>query len=107
MYIGAKRTSNPPHIFAVADIAYQSMVSYNADQVRSLFTRYSFVSLINIVSLTLITVTSCAQCVVISGESGAGKTEGAHLLVQQLTVLGKVSHKHFINMLFRLVIIVA
>lgn len=34
MYIGAKRTANPPHIFAVADIAYQSMVSYNADQVH-------------------------------------------------------------------------
>ncbi|MGH0183731.1 UNVERIFIED_CONTAM: hypothetical protein FKN15_013250 [Acipenser sinensis] len=32
MYIGAKRTANPPHIFAVADIAYQSLVSYNADQ---------------------------------------------------------------------------
>ncbi|XP_039609847.1 myosin-IIIa isoform X1 [Polypterus senegalus] len=64
MYIGAKRTANPPHIFAVADIAYQSMVSYNAD-----------------------------QCVVISGESGAGKTEGAHLLVQQLTVLGKANNQ--------------
>lgn len=63
LYIGAKRTANPPHIFAVADVAYQSMVSYNAD-----------------------------QCVVISGESGAGKTESAHLLVQQLTLLGKVSH---------------
>lgn len=33
------------------------------------------------------------QCVVISGESGAGKTENAHLLVQQLTVLGKVSQR--------------
>ncbi|XP_075936983.1 myosin-IIIa [Anarhichas minor] len=64
MYIGAKRTANPPHIFAVADIAYQSMVSYNTD-----------------------------QCVVISGESGAGKTEGAHLLVQQLTVLGKANNE--------------
>ncbi|KAM3860363.1 myosin-IIIa [Diretmus argenteus] len=60
MYLGNKRTANPPHIFAVADIAYQSMVSYNAD-----------------------------QCIVISGESGAGKTESAHLLVQQVTVLGK------------------
>uniref|UniRef100_A0A3P8SPF2 non-specific serine/threonine protein kinase n=1 Tax=Amphiprion percula TaxID=161767 RepID=A0A3P8SPF2_AMPPE len=64
IYIGAKRTANPPHIFAVADIAYQSMVSYNAD-----------------------------QCVVISGESGAGKTESAHLLVQQLTVLGKANNR--------------
>ncbi|KAM9332958.1 myosin-IIIa [Pholidichthys leucotaenia] len=64
MYIGAKRTANPPHIYAVADIAYQSMVSYNAD-----------------------------QCVVISGESGAGKTESAHLLVQQLTVLGKANNR--------------
>ncbi|XP_044196292.1 myosin-IIIa isoform X1 [Thunnus albacares] len=64
MYIGAKRTANPPHIFAVADVAYQSMVSYNAD-----------------------------QCIVISGESGAGKTEGAHLLVQQLTVLGKANNR--------------
>ncbi|XP_059380323.1 myosin-IIIa isoform X1 [Carassius carassius] len=64
VYIGAKRTSNPPHIYAVADIAYQSMVSYNAD-----------------------------QCIVISGESGAGKTESAHLLVQQLTVLGKANNQ--------------
>ncbi|XP_056868851.1 myosin-IIIa isoform X4 [Takifugu flavidus] len=64
LYIGAKRTANPPHIFAVADVAYQSMVSYNAD-----------------------------QCVVISGESGAGKTESAHLLVQQLTLLGKANNR--------------
>ncbi|XP_043081650.1 myosin-IIIa isoform X2 [Puntigrus tetrazona] len=64
VYVGAKRTSNPPHIYAVADIAYQSMVSYNAD-----------------------------QCIVISGESGAGKTESAHLLVQQLTVLGKANNR--------------
>ncbi|KAL2085688.1 hypothetical protein ACEWY4_019008 [Coilia grayii] len=64
MYIGAKRTANPPHIFAVADLAYQSMVSYNSD-----------------------------QCIVISGESGSGKTESAHLLVQQLTVLGKANNR--------------
>ncbi|XP_040208473.1 myosin-IIIa isoform X2 [Rana temporaria] len=63
-YIGGKRTANPPHIYAVADIAYQSMVTYKSD-----------------------------QCIVISGESGAGKTEGAHLLVQQLTVLGKANNR--------------
>ncbi|XP_063094100.1 myosin-IIIa isoform X4 [Cavia porcellus] len=64
LYIGAKRTANPPHIFAMADLGYQSMVTYNSD-----------------------------QCIVISGESGAGKTESAHLLVQQLTVLGKASNR--------------
>ncbi|XP_074842384.1 myosin-IIIa [Carettochelys insculpta] len=64
LYIGAKRTANPPHIFAVADIAYQCMVTYNSD-----------------------------QCIVISGESGAGKTQSAHLLVQQLTVLGKANNR--------------
>uniref|UniRef100_A0A3Q2I1D4 Myosin IIIA n=1 Tax=Equus caballus TaxID=9796 RepID=A0A3Q2I1D4_HORSE len=64
LYIGAERTANPPHIFAMADIGYQSMVTYNSD-----------------------------QCIVISGESGAGKTESAHLLVQQLTVLGKANNR--------------
>ncbi|XP_011369328.1 myosin-IIIa [Pteropus vampyrus] len=63
LYIGAKRTASPPHIFAMADLGYQSMVTYSSD-----------------------------QCIVISGESGAGKTESAHLLVQQLTVLGKAGN---------------
>ncbi|KAI5106603.1 myosin-IIIa isoform 2 [Silurus meridionalis] len=35
MYIGAKRPVNPPHIFAIADVAYQSMVSSNADQANN------------------------------------------------------------------------
>ncbi|KFQ52504.1 Myosin-IIIa, partial [Nestor notabilis] len=64
LYIGAKRTANPPHIFAVADIGYQSMVTYNSD-----------------------------QCIVISGESGAGKTQSAHLLVLPPTVLGKANNR--------------
>uniref|UniRef100_A0A2K5TY83 non-specific serine/threonine protein kinase n=1 Tax=Macaca fascicularis TaxID=9541 RepID=A0A2K5TY83_MACFA len=55
LYHGVKRASNPPHIFASADAAYQCMVTLSKD-----------------------------QCIVISGESGSGKTESAHLIVQQL-----------------------
>uniref|UniRef100_A0A670YNE7 non-specific serine/threonine protein kinase n=1 Tax=Pseudonaja textilis TaxID=8673 RepID=A0A670YNE7_PSETE len=64
LYMRAKQTCNPPHIFAMADTAYQSMVTYGSD-----------------------------QCIVISGESGAGKTQSSHLLVQQLTILGKANNK--------------
>ncbi|ETE69635.1 Myosin-IIIb, partial [Ophiophagus hannah] len=61
LYHGVKRSSNPPHIFATADAAYQGMITFNKD-----------------------------QCIIISGESGAGKTESAHLIVQHLTFLGKI-----------------
>ncbi|XP_067154727.1 myosin-IIIb [Apteryx mantelli] len=64
LYHGVKRSSNPPHIFASADAAYQSMVTSSKD-----------------------------QCIIISGESGAGKTESAHLIVQHLTFLGKANNR--------------
>ncbi|CAG2195488.1 DFNB30 [Mytilus edulis] len=59
-YMNAAKDDHPPHIFAVADQSYQMMM-HNRKH----------------------------QCIVISGESGAGKTESANLLVQQLTQLGK------------------
>uniref|UniRef100_A0A3Q2XUB6 non-specific serine/threonine protein kinase n=1 Tax=Hippocampus comes TaxID=109280 RepID=A0A3Q2XUB6_HIPCM len=64
LYHGVKRADNPPHIFATADAAYQSMVTFCKD-----------------------------QCIIISGESGAGKTESAHLIVQHLTFLGKANNR--------------
>ncbi|XP_032736175.1 myosin-IIIb [Lontra canadensis] len=64
LYHGVKRASNPPHIFATADAAYQCMVTFSKD-----------------------------QCIVISGESGSGKTESAHLIVQHLTFLGKANNQ--------------
>ncbi|KAJ3592660.1 hypothetical protein NHX12_007787 [Muraenolepis orangiensis] len=64
LYHGVKRADNPPHIFAAADAAYQGMVTFCKD-----------------------------QCIIISGESGAGKTESAHLIVQHLTFLGKANNR--------------
>ncbi|KAK3569292.1 hypothetical protein QTP86_026559, partial [Hemibagrus guttatus] len=64
LYHGVKRSDNPPHIFATADAAYQGMVTFCKD-----------------------------QCIIISGESGAGKTESAHLIVQHLTFLGKANNR--------------
>jgi ABC-type dipeptide/oligopeptide/nickel transport system ATPase component len=39
------------------------------------------------------------QCIVISGESGSGKTESANFIVQQLTALGRVSKRQLISQL--------
>ncbi|XP_031508314.1 myosin-IIIa isoform X2 [Papio anubis] len=35
LYIGSKRTASPPHIFAMADLGYQSMITYNSDQANN------------------------------------------------------------------------
>ncbi|XP_067399612.1 myosin-IIIb-like isoform X3 [Emydura macquarii macquarii] len=54
----------PPHIFAIADRAYQAMLGRLATGPQN-------------------------QCIVISGESGAGKTESAKLLLQHIMHLCK------------------
>lgn len=59
-YANCARSENPPHIFAVADAAHQALVHQKQN-----------------------------QAIVISGESGSGKTESANLLLKQLVFLGK------------------
>ncbi|KAK3082812.1 hypothetical protein FSP39_006063 [Pinctada imbricata] len=63
-YMNAAKGDNSPHIYAVADQSFQMMMHNQKN-----------------------------QCIVISGESGAGKTESANLLVQQLTQLGKAPNR--------------
>uniref|UniRef100_A0A8C2K773 Uncharacterized protein n=1 Tax=Cyprinus carpio TaxID=7962 RepID=A0A8C2K773_CYPCA len=58
--------SLPPHIFAVADRAYQSMLGRLATGPKN-------------------------QCIVISGESGAGKTESTKLLLRHIMELCKAN----------------
>uniref|UniRef100_UPI00358F29BB myosin-IIIa n=1 Tax=Myxine glutinosa TaxID=7769 RepID=UPI00358F29BB len=62
-YHGAWRKTNSPHIFAIANAAYQTLLSQHSH-----------------------------QCIIVSGESGSGKTESTHWLVQQLTTLGKAEN---------------
>ena len=58
-YTNRNLGSLPPHIFAIADVAFHRMLREKK-----------------------------SQCVVISGESGSGKTESTKLLVHHLTALG-------------------
>ncbi|XP_034945837.1 myosin-IIIb-like [Chelonus insularis] len=64
-YKGQARSDNPPHIFAVADAAYQALLHQRQN-----------------------------QSIIISGESGAGKTESANLLLKQLVYLSKAPNRN-------------
>ncbi|XP_071399121.1 unconventional myosin-VIIb-like [Centroberyx affinis] len=58
LYQGHKLGELPPHVFAIADSCYSNMTRYHKD-----------------------------QCCIISGESGAGKTESTKLILQYLAAV--------------------
>ena len=61
LYRSRGKMDHPPHIFAVADTAYHTMLHLKMN-----------------------------QSIIVSGESGSGKTESANFLLRQLVYLGKV-----------------
>ena len=60
LYQNRRREELPPHIFAIADSAYHTMLKEKRN-----------------------------QCIVISGESGSGKTESTNFLLHHLTALSQ------------------
>ncbi|CAG7723273.1 unnamed protein product [Allacma fusca] len=60
LYQNRRREELPPHIFAIADSAYHTMLKEKKN-----------------------------QCIVISGESGSGKTESTNFLLHHLTALSQ------------------
>lgn len=60
LYQNRRLVDMPPHIFAIADAAYNCMLR-----------------------------DKCNQCIVISGESGSGKTESTNFLLHHLTALSQ------------------
>lgn len=65
MYRNKAKNENPPHVYALADSAYHQMLHHRRN-----------------------------QCIVISGESGAGKTESANFLLKHLVFLGKALNRN-------------
>ncbi|XP_045903159.1 unconventional myosin-XV-like [Micropterus dolomieu] len=57
-YAGRGLSDNPPHLFAIANLSYTTMMDAKKD-----------------------------QCIVISGESGSGKTEATKLILRYLTAI--------------------
>ncbi|CAK6980016.1 unconventional myosin-XV [Scomber scombrus] len=57
-YEGCGLSDNPPHLFAIANLSYTTMMDAKKD-----------------------------QCIVISGESGSGKTEATKLILRYLTAI--------------------
>uniref|UniRef100_A0A914Q4Q7 Myosin motor domain-containing protein n=1 Tax=Panagrolaimus davidi TaxID=227884 RepID=A0A914Q4Q7_9BILA len=64
MYIGKRRTEMPPHLFAVSDEAYRNMVNDHEN-----------------------------QSMLITGESGAGKTENTKKVISYFAIVGASQQK--------------
>ncbi len=77
-YKGATQIENPPHIYATADFMYRNMIIDNENQVDYEQSKENINTLYNVILLF-------KQCVIISGESGAGKTVCAKYIMNYIS----------------------
>lgn len=82
-YIELSARDLPPHVFAIADNAYRAMLDEGRSQVRR------SVRPPPRARLALTGAASTEQSVIISGESGAGKTEACKYIMKYLAALSE------------------
>ena len=80
-YQGAAQYENPPHIYATADNMYRSENSRNNTK------KYTYKFYRNMM------IDNENQCVIISGESGAGKTVAAKFIMNYISRISGGGHK--------------
>ena len=84
-YCGKSRLELPPHIYAIAEQAYRSMMVDKENQVSALPPAHVCSIVANLSNVFDLCATF--QCVIISGESGAGKTECAKAIMRYIAAV--------------------